>query len=106
MKGTTEIQLAKVFSRFPAGRFYSDGPASGQRFREEYLLPALRDFENVEINLDGTPGYGSSFLEEAFGGLVREHGFSAIELRRRLRFHVRDETLVQELWEYISEAGS
>src|SRR6185295_8614794 len=36
------IHVAGEFSKFPAGRYRADGPHSGQRFREEFLEPALR----------------------------------------------------------------
>lgn len=105
MNGRTEkIHIARAFSRFPAGRFLSDGPATGERFREEFLMPALARSEAVEVYLDGVLGYGSSFLEEAFGGLVRLHGFSETELRRRLSFVAYDDTLTNEIWGYISRA--
>jgi hypothetical protein len=60
----------------PGGRYVSDGLFSGEWFREEVLRPAvshaIESGEKVRVDLDGAPGYGSSFLEEAFGGLVRK----------------------------------
>ena len=60
---------------YPGGRYISDGPFSGEAFRDEILLPALlasiATGQRLQVVLDGVPGYGSSFLEEAFGGLVR-----------------------------------
>jgi hypothetical protein len=78
------IFVATDFSKFPAGRFYSDGEFSGQRFREEFLLPALRSSDNVKVILAGTKSYGSSFLEEAFGGLVRYGYFTSEQLAHQL----------------------
>lgn len=61
------------FSEFPGPRYESLGPNSGQKFRKEVLLPAISEFSGeIEIVLDGVFGYGSSFLEEAFGGLIRD----------------------------------
>ena len=65
------IDLARDFSRFPFGRTAKHSPYSGERFREEWLLPALRRGEDVIVVLDGARGLGPSFLEEAFGGLLR-----------------------------------
>jgi|TARA_E500000318_G_C3555438_1_gene210881 hypothetical protein len=73
------IRIAKDFSRFPSGRVVADGPNSGQRFRDDLLVPALKEFDIVEVVLDGVKGYPSSFTEEAFGGLVRI-GFDKNEL--------------------------
>src|SRR5271170_4668971 len=62
----------------PGGRYISDGPFSGEWFRNEILGPAvaaaLESEDKVKVELDGTAGYGSSFLEEAFGGLIRVSG--------------------------------
>ena len=93
------INVAKDFSRAPAGRFVSDGPNSGERFRDEFLMPALQHGQQVVLELDGTRGYGSSFLEEAFGGLARK-GFDASELCRRLHFRTADTSLIQEIRGY------
>ena len=68
------INIATDFSRYPGGRLLTDGLYSGERFRKEYLLPVLKSGEHAKIKFDGARGYGSSFLEEAFGGLVREEG--------------------------------
>ena len=78
------INIAKDFSRYPSGRVVSDGPNSGEKFRQVHLIPALRDHDKVVVVLDGVRGYPSSFTEEAFGGLVR-NGFSKEELLRKLK---------------------
>lgn len=95
----TVINIARDFSRAPAGRFISDGPNSGERFREQFLVPALSGGTAVVLEMDGTRGYGSSFLEEAFGGLVRR-GFAAAELAKRLVFKTKDASLVSEIRGY------
>lgn len=95
------IDIGKDFSRFPAGRVRSDGPFSGQRFREDLLVPALQTGGEITILLDGALGFGSSFLEEAFAGLVRAEGFSPDDLLGRLKFQARDSSLIDEIREYI-----
>lgn len=97
------INIAKQFTRFPAGRFYSDGPWSGERFREELLVPALKTSEIIEIELDGVAGYGSSFLDEAFGGLVRSHLLAPVDADKRIKLHSSDESLVNEIKSYMTE---
>lgn len=100
------ITMATDFTRMPAGRYSRDGKFSGQRFREEFLVPNLGvGPDPLIVDLDGAIGYGSSFLEEAFGGLIRE-GFSPAELRQWLIVRSSDSSLVDEIWEYIaSERG-
>jgi hypothetical protein len=96
------INVAKDYSRFPAGRFRTDGPYSGERFREELLAPALNAAEIVEVNLDGVSGFGSSFLDEAFGGLIRAHVLSSTEASKRIKLHASDESLVNEILSYMA----
>ena len=102
------INVAREFSTEPAGRFPSDGPVNGERFRKELLLPALRKSDqHVCVNFDGTEGYGSSFLEEAFGGLVRVDGLTAADLRERLQIEsAEDPSVIEEIWQYIDHAHS
>ncbi|MHB1174794.1 MAG: STAS-like domain-containing protein [Sulfuriferula sp.] len=100
------INIARDFGRYPAGRYLTDGPYSGQAFRENILKPALSSGnEIVYIEFDGARGLASSFLEEAFGGLVRE-GYNSQTLLDRLQLQSNDPTLVQEIKEYISSQSS
>jgi hypothetical protein len=102
---TVVLDLGKSFSRFPAGRFRSDGPNSGEKFRDEILLPVLRQSDApVTIELDSALGYGSSFLEEAFGGLIRK-GISSAALEKRFNFVSEDGALISEILDYIRDAS-
>lgn len=70
-----EINVVKEYTDKPGARYESQGPNSGEKFRDTILYPkfleALEKNETLTVNLDGGYGYGSSFLEESFGGLVR-----------------------------------
>ena len=55
------------------------------------------------IELDGVRGYGSSFLEEAFGGLVRL-GFEPAKLRNLFDIRSERSSLVAEIWDYVDRA--
>ena len=78
------ITIGMVFSRSPGGRYRAHGLKSGEEFRDDYLVPALNETDHVTVNLDGTDGYAGSFLEEAFGGLIRSRGFTLEQLRHKL----------------------
>ncbi len=71
-----KIVIAKDFSQAPGARYESEGPNSGEKFRNDILVPkykeAVENGEILEIDLDGCYGFATSFLEESFGGLVRE----------------------------------
>ncbi|TSD59064.1 DUF4325 domain-containing protein [Variovorax sp. KBS0712] len=99
---TKVLTVATDFAKSPAGRYFSDGPNSGERFREELLYPALQEGD-VEVVLDGVLTMGSSFLDEAFGGLVREKKCTPVELRKKLVVKSRLQTYVNKVWSYIDD---
>lgn len=77
------IRIAQDFTEFPGGRYPEDGDGNGTTFREKFLLPAINRKQKTTIVLDGTRGYPSSFLEEAFGGLIRQ-GITADQISEYL----------------------
>lgn len=102
------INVATDFSDVPGPRSRDEGTFSGEQFLEDLLLPqfklAVAGNQKLCINLDGTEGYATSFLESAFGGLTRLYNpdfvLSILEF-------VSDEEpyLVEEITIYISEAA-
>ena len=95
------IDLATKFTGFPFGRYRIDGDTSAEVFRDDILIPALRQHNQVTVNLGGTNYYGSSFLEETFGGLVRQ-GFTKSELEEKLKIvHKALPSIEEEAWVYI-----
>lgn len=93
------------FTEFPGPRFMHLGPNSGEEFRKKYLLPTIKELgSNFSVNLDGTMGYGSSFLEEAFGGLVRENVPANIVLEISAHLQSEDPSLVEEIVSYVNDA--
>jgi hypothetical protein len=99
------ISVINEFSAVPAGRTRADGPNNGARFRDELLYPALQAGGTVMIELDGPEGYGSSFLEEAFGGLVRK-GLPVADILNRIKFVSEiDPNLVGEIRGYVRDAA-
>lgn len=85
VKAMKMISIAEDFSKYPGGRYRTDGPHSGEAFREDVLRRELRNHDILTIVLDGTAGYGSSFLEEAFGGLIRHKIITVSDAFRRIR---------------------
>jgi hypothetical protein len=83
-----KISVVSNFFAFPGGRFEKNGPGSGEAFRETVLVPALKNAmqhgHRLIVNLDGVLGYPASFLDEAFGGLIRYAGFSNAEVNQYL----------------------
>lgn len=98
------IKVIKDFNESPYGRYKTDGPGceltSGETFRQDYLAPALRAFDKVHVDLTGYNRYGRSFLDEAFGGLIREEGFSGDDLESKLTY---EHALVGRIEDVIKE---
>lgn len=95
------INIANDFSKHPTGCSWTSGPYNGQAFRMNFLVPSLREGP-VCVELDGTTGFSSSFLEEAFGGLVTVNGFSRHDLVKLLLISATDRSLITEAWGYIN----
>lgn len=97
------INIGKDYSKYPAGRYYDDGDFNGQKFREQVLVPSLVENDSITIQLDDTRGYDSSFLEEAFGGLVREMKIDLDSILRKLTLVSDDEFLKAEILSYMKD---
>lgn len=61
--------FAREFSRNPGGKREIDTPWSAELFRTKYLIPLCQEFDRVVIDINGTLGFASCFLEFAFAGL-------------------------------------
>lgn len=108
----TSIRIAD-FSEYPAGRGRKDGPDNGTRFRDEVLAPALRlalkSDDIVCVKLDDVKSFGSSFLEEAFGGLLRDQQFTPGDISRTLRIDAERPiyaTYKRQIERYLKEAST
>jgi hypothetical protein len=98
------MKTISVNDRFPCPgpRYKRLGTGSGEEFRE-WIIRELNHDPELTINLDGTIGYGSSFLEESFGGLIR-NGVSD-ELVKGIKLISDEEPdLIEEINEYIEDA--
>ena len=96
------IKIAEDFSSTPAGRYREDGPFPGEVFRDEILVPALAAYDEVCVDLSGVEGFGSSFLEEAFGGLVRLHHITKEAALKKIKIITDDPALEFEIKGYLS----
>jgi hypothetical protein len=101
------LSVARDFSETPGPRARDEGDFSGEQFLEEILLPkfeqARRDGVTLLVDLDGTEGYATSFLEASFGGLARQ--LEPKEVLSVLQFKSEDEPyLMQEIKKYITDA--
>ncbi len=102
----TSIVIARDFSATPYGRYREDGIESGEVFREDILMPALK-MGRVELDIDGLDGLPSSFWEEALGGMVRK-GLSLDTIEKNLTILCTDPELTtfkRSGWRFIRDAA-
>lgn len=105
MARTVEIDLARDFSLEPFGRYPVHGPASGERFRTEFLEAPIRRGEHVCVDIDGVEGLSSSFLDEAFAGLVRRGLLSPEAFFQFVTVvSTRDPSYLDDIRDYVQEA--
>ncbi|MBB1317500.1 STAS-like domain-containing protein [Shewanella sp. SR43-4] len=104
------------FSDTPAGRYFDDGDYTGEHFRENVLkdlVNNLQENEKLIITIDDVEGFGSSFLDEAFGGMVGKGYIEPDEFLDLLVIDYEDSEDVssfaffaKKIKEYISKANS
>ena len=97
------------FTEAPGPRFINQGEHSGEQFYvdvlNEKMAQCIRENKELDILLDGTAGYPSSFLDQAFGELVYDFSKEIVEQRvhivtvvnRRRKVKLESETYPQ--WE-------
>lgn len=103
------LKIASDFTTAPGPRHISEGKFSGEHFRRDVLLPMVRKAqsanETLTVDLDGTSGYATSFLEESFGGLIREDNLPLQTLNGILKFKsIEEPDLLAEIHQYMTEA--
>lgn len=98
------INIVRDFHPNPYGRYKEDGKGAGVYFRPT-LAKALRENDAVNVVLTGYNRYGRSFIDEVFGGLIREEGFTKAELDKQLTFEHADVKSIEKLIEERIEAA-
>ncbi len=102
-------RISSEYSEFPGSRYINECMHSGEDFRKNHLSKIVKECldnnQTLLIDLDGTAGYSTAFLEEAFGGLIREEQFNFREVMRTLNFKSDEEPyLIKEIIIYMTEA--
>jgi len=109
MEGTEKtLRICEISPKyqFQGPRYKELGEASGQEFRDEYLIPWLNSLDlNVQATIDfaGTRVFSPSFLEESFGGAIRVDSKNRERLNK-VTFVNIDQIWLGKLKNYIKEA--
>lgn len=109
------ISILSDFNESPGPRYCKQGKASGEEFYHKILnskfVDAMKNKQKLQLNLDGTDGYMSSFWDEAIGNLVFD--FSSKKVNEYLEIISKEEPVWSELifnsiipeWEKRREKG-
>ena len=101
------LSIAEEFSKTPGPRTRAEGKHSAEEFVDAILLrrfdEAVASDSILFVDLDGGYGYGTSFLEEAFGGLARQRTIPTV--LEHIDFKSEEEPyLKDDVLKYIREA--
>lgn len=101
------IKIANDYTQTPGARYITDGPFSGEDFRDNILekkyLECVLKKEPLVVDFDGSYGYSTGFLEEIFGGMIRK-GYSMNDLLNIIKFISKEEPgLISTIFRYMSE---
>lgn len=105
------LKVSTDFSFTPGPRYEQEGKFSGEVFRKDFLEPKLKEAIKRQVKLfidfDGTAGYGTSFLEEAFGGLIRVNKYSYEEIFNHIELKSNEEDyLIDDIKGYLKDAAN
>ena len=78
----------------------------GMKIREnpnDAFENAIKKGESIQVILDGTLGYATSFLEEVFGGLVRSFGFDNVKKIIKI-VSIQRPFYIDDINEYMEDA--
>lgn len=99
------INIARDYSPVLGGRWIRLGPHSGEDFYnsklKEAYLEAYKEGGKLIVELDGTKGYPSSFLDQSFGELARQYGVDNVRKTLDLRgtvFNWVIDYIKKEIW--------
>ena len=104
MEQIIKFSIANEYSKYPGPRKEFQGKNSAEKFYSDFLKPlylrAISNNQDIVVDLDGTVGYSSAFLDGSFGELAREYGYEIV--RKRLEFISEDEPfLIDEIDYYM-----
>ncbi len=104
------VNIAKEYSTTLGGRWIRLGEFSGEDFFNKILEPmylrSKKENSILTVELDGTTGYPSSFLDQSFGELARKYGKdnvkNTIEFKAKVFSWVAD-YIISEIWDKTKE---
>lgn len=82
MESKNNLLAISDYTEYPGPRYCNQGDFSGEAFYFDRLNSAFTDAykhsSQLTIVLDGTAGYASSFLDQAFGNLIFDFSLNVV----------------------------
>lgn len=104
---TKTLKIAEDFSRHPIGRYRSDGAESAEVFRDDVLVPKIKEAmdngEKLVASFEGMEGLSAYFLNEVFAGIIQKNIYTGKQLRDTIDIQPADDfaPYVRLSWKYI-----
>jgi len=103
------VKIRDDYNWSTGSRLIIEGPHSGEDFRIKFFYPMIIDAiasnETLTIDFDGGIGYGTSWLEEVFGGVIRKDRVDAQDVRKHLRLIATQQPYILRLVDkYMKQA--
>ena len=100
------IILLSNFTPFPGVRYKNPQQKeadSGEEFREDVLIPALKEHDSIVVDLDTgvEKAILPSFLEETFGGLSRIKEWDLDGFNKHVKIKTEDEEYLSDIENYV-----
>jgi len=96
MKNKTKTIRVRDFTDAPFGT------KDGRRFRTEHIMPYIKEYDKIIIDLDGTYGYPVGFIREAFGKIILEVGMRTTVYKIQF-LSTEDKKLSSRIWRYMAD---
>jgi hypothetical protein len=97
------IVIAEDFSKYTGYRYKSQSAgSSGEEFREEFLLPGIKEHTFIKVDLNGVQNrILPSFLEEAFAGLARSKKWDLETFKKHIEIVSDRSDYIDDIYFYI-----
>lgn len=99
--------LLSDFAPLTGFRYKEQTPGtSGEEFRDNILIPALREHDKIVIDMDtgiqNQSGIFPSFLEETFGGLARIKEWTLSDFKKHIKIQTSDQEYSSDIEHYVN----
>lgn len=102
------FRIANDFYKRPSGRYKTDGKYTAEHLREIIIDKLKSSDEKLFIDISGLSMFSSPFIDECFGGMIRNNLISKDELLKRIEFisdeySDKDKSIIEKILTNIDE---